>query len=314
MGTSLQGQTWGGKTSISDPTVETMMAYYYAHSTGLFTDEAKALGVNDVWNAGYRWYMNAWVQACIWRYKEGSMSDPVVACSEELMAVYNTLEGTHYTSIDQKQGNTSFRDRTKYILDLGEQGVWGKCSVYEYNFTGAGSANHPASSVQKIILGDLVVEHTEQEEYAIIVKKVDATNPSKGLPGAGFHIESENGTFSKDVVTGDNGTYRINGLSAGTYAVTETSAPDGYEIDSVAPQYVVLPSNNNKTVTITFRDSTTITGEGSIRKVDVDNLSRGLAGAVIKITDVDNSFTGTYTTGEGGYITDIPWDTMPIGS
>ena len=314
MGNSLQGQTWGNKRSISDPTVETMMAYYYAHSTGVFTDEAIALGVNDVWNAGYRWYMNAWVQACIWRCQQGSMSDPVAACAEELMAVYNSLEGTHYTSIDQKQGETSFRDRTQYILDLGGQGVWGKCAVYEYTFTGAGSSSHPASSVQKIILGDLTVEHIEQEEYVLIVKKVDATNPSKGLPGAGFHVESINGSYSKDVVTGQNGTYRIGGLSAGTYAVTETSAPEGYEIDSTAPQYVTLPSNGNNTVTVTFRDSTTITGEGSIRKVDADDPSKGLAGAVIKITGVDNSFTGTYTTIEGGWLVDVPWDSMPIGS
>ncbi len=314
MGDSLRGQTWGNKRSISDPTVETMMAYYYAHSTGVFTDEAEALGVADVWGPGYRWYMNAWVQACIWRYQQGSMSDPVVACAEELMAVYNTLEGTHYTSIDQKQGESSFRDRTQFILDLGGQGVWGKCAVYEYTFTGAGSGAHPAGTVQKIILGDLTVEHIEQEEYVLIVKKVDATNPSKGLPGAGFHIESTNGSYSKDVVTGQNGTYRIGGLSAGTYAVTETSAPEGYQIDSSTPQYVTLPSNGNNTVTVTFRDSTTITGEGSIRKVDADNPTKGLAGAVIKITGVDNSFTGTYTTAEGGWLTDVPWDTMPIGS
>ena len=314
MGSSLKGQTWGNKSEISDSTVKIMMAYYYAHSTGVFTDEAEALGVADVWSGGYRWYMNAWVQTCIWRYQQGSMSDPVVACAEELMAVYNTLEGTHYTSIDQKQGESSFRDRTQFILDLGSQGVWGKCAVYEYTFTGAGSSAHPAGSVQKIILGDLTVEHIEQEEYVLIVKKVDATNPSKGLPGAGFHIESTNGSYSKDVVTGQNGTYRISGLSAGTYAVTETSAPEGYEIDSAAPQYVTLPSNGNNTVTVTFRDSTTITSEGSIRKVDADNPSKGLAGAVIKITGVDNSFTGTYTTAEGGWLTDVPWDSMPIGS
>ncbi len=169
--------------------------------------------------------------------------------------------------------------------------------------------------MQKIILGDLTVEHIEQEEYVLIVKKVDATNPSKGLPGAGFHVESTNGSYSKDVITGPDGTYRISGLSAATYAVTETAPPPGgYQIDSTAPQYVTLPSNGNNTVTVTFRDSTTITGEGSIRKVDADNPSRGLAGAVIKITGVDNSFVGTYVTGEGGYLTDVPWDTMPIGS
>ena len=141
----------------------------------------------DVWGPGYRWYMNAWVQACIWRYQQGSMSDPVVACAEELMAVYNTLEGTHYTSIDQKQGESSFRDRTQFILDLGSQGVWGKCAVYEYTFTGAGSSAHPAGTVQKIILGDLTVEHIEQEEYALIVKKVEPTipppNPSRACRG-----------------------------------------------------------------------------------------------------------------------------------
>ncbi|WP_304965245.1 collagen binding domain-containing protein [uncultured Oscillibacter sp.] len=315
MGSSLTGQTWGHKTELSDSTVKTMMAYYYAHSTGVFTDEAKALAVDNVWGPEYTWYMNAWVQACIWRYKQGSISDPVVACAEEYLAVYNNLEGTHYTSIDDELEGKSFRDRTAFILDLGNQGVWGDCKVYEYTFTGAGSSTHPASSVQKVILGELTVNTTTSEKYSLTVKKVDATNPTKGLAGAQFHIQSENGAFSKDVVTGADGTYTLTDLDANTYAVTETAPPPGgYKIDNAGPQYVVLPSNGNNTVTVTFTDSTETTGEGSIRKVDADNPSKGLAGAVIKITGVDNSFVGTYTTGEGGYITDIPWDTLPIGS
>ena len=55
MGQSLIGQTWGHKTTISDPTVKIMMAYYYAHSTGKFTPEAEALGVNTIWDDGYTW-------------------------------------------------------------------------------------------------------------------------------------------------------------------------------------------------------------------------------------------------------------------
>ena len=217
MGSSLIGQTWGNKTPVSDPTVLTMMAYYYAHSTGVFTDEAKALGVDTVWGGGYTWYMNAWVQAVIWRYQQGGMGDPVTACAEELTAVYNSLEGTHYTSIDQEKDGSSFRSRAQYILDLGNQGVWGQCTAYEYGFTGAGSSTHPASSVQKIILGELEV--ATEDTYTLIVKKVDSTNPTKGL-----------------------------------------------------------------------------------------------AGAIIKITGVDNNFSGTFMTREGGYITDVPWDTMPVGS
>ena len=103
-------------------------------------------------------------------------------------------------------------------------------------------------------------------------------------------------------------------LFRSTYAIVELEAPEGYEIDNAGPQYVTLPNGGNKTVTVTFADTPTITSEGSIRKVDADDPTKGLAGAVIKITGVDNDFVGTYVTGEGGYLTDVPWDSMPIGS
>ena len=311
MGTSLIGQTWGDPKPVTDPTVKMMMAYYYAHSLGIFTDKAHALGVDDIWDSGYSWYMNAWVQAIVWRYKDGSLGDPATACAEELMYVWNSLKGASYTSIDQTCDGTTFRDRAKYILDLGKQDVWGDCDVKEYSFTGAGSAAHPASTVQSVMIGSLTVTN---EQYKLVVKKVDTTNPTKGLAGARFHVESTNGSFVRDIVTGADGTYTLSPLDAGTYAVTETAAPDGYEIDNAGPEYVVLPNNGSSTVTITFTDTPTVTATGKIRKVDADDPTRGLAGAVIKITGVDNNFTGTYTTGAGGALTDVPWDTMPIGS
>ena len=311
MGTSLIGQTWGNPKPVTDPTVKMMMAYYYAHSLGIFTDKAHALGVDDIWDSGYSWYMNAWVQAIVWRYKDGSLGDPSTACAEELMYVWNSLKGASYTSIDQTCDGATFRDRAKYILDLGKQDVWGDCDVKEYSFTGAGSAAHPASTVQSVMIGSLTVTN---EQYTLVVKKVDATNPTKGLAGARFHVESTNGSFSRDIVTGTDGTYTFSPLDAGTYAVTETAAPNGYEIDNAGPEYVVLPNSGSSTVTITFTDTPTVTATGKIRKVDADDPTRGLAGAVIKITGVDNNFTGTYTTGAGGALTDVPWDTMPIGS
>ena len=227
------------------------------------------------------------------------------------MYVWNSLKGASYTSIDQTCDGTTFRDRAKYILDLGKQDVWGDCDVKEYSFTGAGSAAHPASTVQSVMIGSLTVTN---ERYTLVVKKVDATNPTKGLAGARFHVESTNGSFARDIVTGADGTYTFSPLDAGTYAVTETAAPNGYEIDNAGPEYVVLPNNGSSTVTITFTDTPTVTATGKIRKVDADDPTRGLAGAVIKITGVDNNFTGTYTTGAGGALTDVPWDTMPIGS
>ena len=131
------------------------------------------------------------------------------------------------------------------------------------------------------------------------MKKVDATNPNKGLPGARFIVRSENGTYEKEVVTGSDGTYTLSGLDASTYSVVELEAPEGYEIDNAGPQYVALPNGGSNTVTVTFLDSPEITSEGSIRKVDADDPTKGLAGAVIKIEGTDNSFVGTYTTGAG---------------
>ena len=311
MGWSLEGQTWGKPKTITDPTVQTMMAYYYAHTTGVFTDQAHALGVDEVWGSDYSWTMNAWVQAIIWRYKAGLLADPATACAEELLCVYNNLEHTSYSSIDDLLDGMSFRDRTQYILDLGKQGVWGECTVYEYQYTGSSTSSHQAKDVQAIMIGNLDVT---REKYDLTVKKVDATNPNKGLPGARFMVRSENGTYEQEVVTGSDGTYTLKGLDASTYSIVELEAPEGYQIDNAGPQYVALPNGSSRAVTVTFTDTPEVTSEGSIRKVDADDPTTGLAGAVIRIDGVDNSFTGTYTTGLGGYLTDVPWDTMPIGS
>ena len=311
MGWSLEGHKWDKPEPISDPTVKNMMAYFYCHTSGVFTDQAISLGVAETWGPDYVWVMNAWVQAIVWRYKEGLFSDPATACAEELMYVHNNINGTNFKSIDDELEGWSFRDRALYILGLGEQGVWGDCDVYEYHYAGPGSSHHPANDVQAVLVGRLTIT---REKYDLTIKKVDTTNPNKGLAGAKFLVQSNNGTYSKEVVTGRDGTVIVGPLEAGTYSITELEAPEGYEIDNAGPQYVVLPRDNGTEVVVTFMDTPVITGNGSIRKVDADDPTTGLPGAVIKIEGVDNSFVGTYTTGPGGYLTDVPWDTMPIGS
>lgn len=311
MGWSLEGHKWDKPEPISDPTVKNMMAYFYCHTSGVFTDQAISLGVAETWGPDYVWVMNAWVQAIVWRYKEGLFSDPATACAEELMYVHNNINGTNFKSIDDELEGWSFRDRALYILGLGEQGVWGECDVYEYHYAGPGSSHHPANDVQAVLVGRLTIT---REKYDLTIKKVDTTNPNKGLAGAKFLVQSNNGTYSKEVVTDRGGTATVGPLEAGTYSITELEAPEGYEIDNAGPQYVVLPRDNGTEVVVTFMDTPVITGNGSIRKVDADDPTTGLPGAVIKIEGVDNSFVGTYTTGPGGYLTDVPWDTMPIGS
>ena len=311
IGWSLEGHKWDKPEPISDPTVKNVMAYFYCHTSGVFTDQAISLGVAETWGPDYVWVMNAWVQAIVWRYKEGLFSDPATACAEELMYVHNNINGTNFKSIDDELEGWSFRDRALYILGLGEQGVWGECDVYEYHYAGPGSSHHPANDVQAVLVGRLTIT---REKYDLTIKKVDTTNPNKGLAGAKFLVQSNNGTYSKEVVTGRDGTVIVGPLEAGTYSITELEAPEGYEIDNAGPQYVVLPRDDGTEVVVTFMDTPIITGNGNIRKVDADDPTTGLPGAVIKIEGVDNSFVGTYTTGPGGYLADVPWDTMPIGS
>ena len=65
--------------------------------------------------------MNAWVQAIIWRYQAGLLTDPATACAEELVCVYNNLHHGNYSGVDDLLDGMSFRNRAQYILDLGKQ-------------------------------------------------------------------------------------------------------------------------------------------------------------------------------------------------
>ena len=156
MGWSLEGQPWGSPQPINDPTIKNLMAYYYAFTSGTFTDEAKALGATQ-WDAGMAGDMNAWVQAVIWRYKTGNFSDPITACAEEMMYAYNNIGGFNYTSIDDTVDGSSFRSRVQYNLDMGAQGMWGNCEVYQYSYAGSDTSYQQANNVQAIIIGELTV-------------------------------------------------------------------------------------------------------------------------------------------------------------
>ena len=183
MSRTLIGQTWGHKTEITDQTVRMILAYYYDHTLGKFTDVAVSKGVNNVWNDDFVYYMNAWVQAVVWRYRQGTLGNTpeeiVIACAEELMWVYNCLKNESHTNIDEctAGSETSFRDTVQYIFTLGPE-TWGLADVYHYTFTGAGNENYPPDLIQSVIIGS--VEHdtpTNPETYSLTVRKETRPTP-----------------------------------------------------------------------------------------------------------------------------------------
>ena len=113
-------------------------------------------------------------------------------------------------------------------------------------------------------------------------------------------------------------------LAAGQYRITEVAAPEGYVAQTGSQVVTVLPNNPAGSVFTFYNTKEDIPGpdpgDGSIRKIDADNPSVGIPGAVIKLTSVKldegGSFTSTYTTGEGGYISkeDLDFSKLPTGS
>ena len=168
-------------------------------------------------------------------------------------------------------------------------------------------------------------DHPSDDTVKLIVKKLEA-GTNKPIPGVTFKVEGMDGNsdFSVTRETGADGTFTLTAeaddLIAGQYKITEESAPEGYVAQTESQTVTVLP-NSSIANTFTFYNSTTTTeGDGTIRKVDADNPTVGIPGAVIRITSVKlddgGSFVSEYVTKDGGYILkeDLDFSELPTGS
>lgn len=328
LGNTLIGKKWGNPEPVTNSFIKMMIGYYYCMTdTKYQTDAYKEKWGGELWtDPNLIRYHNAWIQALCWRALGQGAAIPSdaegqkVAIAKELMYIANAKNGTSYSDIyTDKYGTTTFYQKGEKVLDNTD--CWPDVDVTLYHYIGGnatspdGKKHYTNENTQAIMVA--TPKEPTSEEYQIVVKKVDSSNPTKGLAGAEFSLEmvgSDDPKFPMTGVTRQNGTYTFRGLKAGTYQVTETTAPDGYQIDNPGPYAVTLPTNGQNTVTVTALDTPITLASGSIRKVDKDRPTMGLAGATIRITGIDNNFTYEGQTVEGGALTDVPWDTMPVGS
>lgn len=328
LGNTLIGKKWGNPEPVTNSFIKMMIGYYYCMTDAKYqTDAYKEKWGGELWtDQNLIRYHNAWIQALCWRALGQGAAIPSdaegqkVAIAKELMYIANAKIGTSYSDIyTDKYGTTTFYQKGEKVLDNTD--CWPDVDVTLYHYIGGnatspdGKKHYTNENTQAIMVA--TPKEPTSEEYQIVVKKVDSSNPTKGLAGAEFSLEmvgSDDPKFPMTGVTGQNGTYTFRGLKAGTYQVTETKAPEDYQIDNPGPYTVTLPTNGQKTVTVTALDTPITLASGSIRKVDKDRPTMGLAGATIRITGIDNNFTYEGQTVEGGALTDVPWDTMPVGS
>lgn len=329
LGNTLIGKKWGNPEPVTNSFIKMMIGYYYCMTDAKYqTDAYKEKWGGELWtDQNLIRYHNAWIQALCWRALGQGAAIPSdaegqkVAIAKELMYIANAKNGTSYSDIyTDKYGTTTFYQKGEKVLDNTD--CWPDVDVTLYRYIGGnatspdGKKHYTNDNTQAVMVATPKKEPTG-DTYRIIVKKVDSSNPTKGLAGATFSLEmvgSHGPSFPKTGVTGQDGTYIFDRLEAGTYKVTETEAPEGYQIDNPGPYTVTLPTNGQKTVTVTALDTPITLASGSIRKVDKDRPTMGLAGATIRITGIDNNFTYEGQTVEGGALTDVPWDTMPVGS
>ena len=330
LGNTLIDKKWGNPEPVTNSFIKMMIGYYYCMTDAKYQIDAyKEKWGGELWtDQNLIRYHNAWIQALCWRALGQGAAIPSdaegqkVAIAKELMYIANAKNGTSYSDIyTDKYGTTTFYQKGEKVLDNTD--CWPDVDVTLYRYIGGdatspdGKKHYTNDNTQAVMVATPKKPDITSDKYQIVVKKVDSSNPTKGLAGATFSLEmvgSDDPKFTMTGVTGQDGTYTFKNLKAGTYQVTETEAPEGYQIDNPGPYAVTLPTNGQKTVTVTALDTPITLASGSIRKVDKDRPTMGLAGATIRITGIDNNFTYEGQTVEGGALTDVPWDTMPVGS
>lgn len=328
LGNTLIGKKWGNPEPVTNSFIKMMIGYYYCMTDAKYqTDAYKEKWGGELWtDQNLIRYHNAWIQALCWRALGQGAAIPSdaegqkVAIAKELMYIANAKNGTSYSDIyTDKYGTTTFYQKGEKVLDNTD--CWPDVDVTLYHYIGGnatspdGKKHYTNDNTQAIMVATPSIPTLGN--YQITVKKVDSSNPTKGLAGAEFSLEmvgSDDPKFPMTGVTGQGGTLTFKDLKAGTYQVTETKAPEDYQIDNPGPYTVTLPTNGQNTVTVTATDTPITLASGSIRKVDKDRPTMGLAGATIRITGIDNNFTYEGQTVEGGALNDVPWDTMPVGS
>ena len=352
LGPGANGQKWNFKEEVDNASLRVLLTYVYAHTYGDFTAAGNAVGLEH-WNNYWSdiWFMVA--QAMSWYYEHGIIKDVnsdregfIEQAAEEFVAAMKLYHETY--------GQSSFiKDWSKIgthsIIDSADGGATGN-SAYDYIAAGVNSvmdhseyyhsyhlwtyewdksqpwmlAGQSGVPMQRLLIAVPDDKPTEGT-VSLTVKKLEA-GTNKPIPGVTFKVESADGSgdFSVTRETGADGTFTLtaeaDGLSADQYTITEVSAPEGYVAQTASQTVTVLP-NSSISNTFTFYNTTTTTdGDGSIRKVDADNPTVGIPGAVIRITSVKlddgGSFVSEYTTGDGGYIPkeDLDFSKLPTGS
>ena len=152
-----------------------------------------------------------------------------------------------------------------------------------------------------------VTVENEHKKTGVVINKVDATT-GNNIAGATLVVKDSNGNVIETFTSTTNG-YEINGLSNGTYTVTETQAPAGYKLNSEPVSFTI--SDDKPTVDVKVEnqpESSVVT----IAKVD-SVTGKMIAGAEILITNEAGEEVARFTSTTSAYtLKDLEYGTYTI--
>ncbi len=209
-----------------------------------------------------------------------------------------TATGTYWFSLTENSNTITDSNGTweydnvtyyvKYVVALNDGET--ACTATYYKLEG--NTFSELSSGSTLTFTNTYTENTTTT-YQLTITKVSSTNNDTKLSNAQFSLVGVTDTsYNQPQTTGSDGTATWTGLSAGTYTLTETAAPSGYNIDQ-ASYTVVISDGGTATVdgktagvnSSTFGTTTTYTISYTVTNTPQTNLpvtgGIGIAGIVI---------------------------------
>lgn len=109
-----------------------------------------------------------------------------------------------------------------------------------------------------------LVDISDAPKTDLTIDKVSSENSTISLSGANFTLASDdNPTDIRQLVTDGNGQLRLTNLTKGTYTLTETSAPNGYQINERTYK-IIVEEVGDKAVAKLYRQNGTLISDNKI--------------------------------------------------